>query len=547
MSNPRHNAESADQTEDMDIDSSELPADLDRHDLAIVSRDSPDWLSYIRALQETDIIILLTPVVIPRGQDTVVSDPFEPFGRALAKRHSRVRHVPYTTRNGITSTHLGFIKRGHVIILCFYVSPDRPLQNEIAETAFAVSDNKPCIIVVFRSSMDIQCIGPFPTMIHTTGYSVRTLEATAALIFGENLDLQGARPSGYSGAIPQQPGVWPVEQWDEVRDTSRVLDMWTECVSSRFAIQPQTLACLLRRPGYSKHYVVRDSSRGDILGFCATYLSYADRAGERLVASVALLFVQSANRHQGIGLSLHNHAINQLRTTRGVVRLQLGSTFPRILYGPPLGISLNEEWFRRRGWQLDRDYPGQGKIVHDLLLSFSDWRYEEDPFPPTTPSFRPCTQADMGQVLELVERTCLEQTKMGWFDQYATLMNGPNVKDVILGFADNAMVATALTYTPSCGSQISTNLPWAGQLGNDVGGVACICVHHIHPLLSQKIGFGAVFLSTLSRGLLDACVENLHNQGIKKMFIDEISEEVDTLLKLGFRKWAQYKDVWKDL
>lgn len=262
----------------------------------------------------------------------------------------------------------------------------------------------------------------------------------------------------------------------------------------------------------SRRAVVRNSDSGEVLGFCATYLSYADQAGERLIASIAFLFVRPANRQRGIGLSLHSHAISQLKRTRGVVRLQLGSTFPRILYGPPLDIPLNEAWFRRRGWQVNRDFPGQGRIVHDLILSFPDWRYQEDPFPPTTPSFRPCTQADMGQVLEIVEITCLEQAKMGWYDQYLSLMNGPNVKDVLLGFADNAMVATALTYTPSCGSQIASNLPWAGQIGNDVGGVTCICIHgklflsfrHACMLTSnsRSVGYGTIPLSWIMTGAI---------------------------------------------
>ncbi|KAG4437157.1 hypothetical protein IFR05_007359 [Cadophora sp. M221] len=546
MSTQRQDATASEDTDEMDIDSAEPsvppprpPADPSTDCLAIVLRDSPDWLAYIRALQETDVVILLTPVVTPISQDPAdITDPFEPFGRALARRHARIRHVPYTSRNGITSTHLGFIKRGHVIILCFAVSPDRPLRNEVADMTFAISDNKPCIVVVSCSPMDTDVPDRFPTVIQTDGYSPPTLETTAALIFGENLQSQVGRFGEYSGANPLQPGVWPVEQWNEARDISRVLDLWTTCVSSQFAMDQQTFATLLRRPGYAKHYVtrqavVRGSGSGDILGFCATYLSYADQAGERLIASVAFLFVRSAHRQRGIGLSLHSHAISQLKKTRGVVRLQLGSTFPRILYGPPLDIPLNEAWFRRRGWQVNRDVSGQGRIVQDLLLSFPDWRYKEDPFPPTTPSFRPCTQADMPQVLEIVEMTCLEQAKMGWFDQYMSLMNGPNVKDVVLGFADNAMVATALTYTPSCGSQISSNLPWAGQIGSDVGGVTCICVHP-----SRR--------DLILGGLLDACVENLHNQGMKKMFIDGIGEEANALLKLGFRKWAQYRDVWKD-
>jgi hypothetical protein len=91
-------------------------------------------------------------------------------------------------------------------------------------------------------------------------------------------------------------------------------------------------------------------------------------------------------------------------------------------------------------------------------------------------SFRLCTQEDMVGVLEIVEMTCARQAKMGWYDQYLSLMNGPNVKDVVIGVKNDTVVATALTYTPFCGSQIASNLPWAGRIVNDIGGVTCLCL-----------------------------------------------------------------------
>ncbi|PVH69968.1 hypothetical protein DL98DRAFT_437937 [Cadophora sp. DSE1049] len=48
---------------------------------------------------------------------------------------------------------------------------------------------------------------------------------------------------------------------------------------------------------------------------------------------------------------------------------------------------------------------------------------------------------------------------------------------MVLGFANNTRVATALTCTPSYGSQISLDLPRPGQIGNIVGGVTCIYIH----------------------------------------------------------------------
>jgi hypothetical protein len=64
-------------------------------------------------------------------------------------------------------------------------------------------------------------------------------------------------------------------------------------------------------------------------------------------------------------------------------------------------------------------------------------------------------------------------------------------------------------------------------------------------------------------GLLDAAIENLRSQGMTKIFIDGVTDDADILMQLGellntscvlfkadilgFREWAQYRDVWKDI
>src|SRR4051812_22451231 len=61
-------------------------------------------------LKEDDILLLLTPGVAPSlpsarsGLPGLPMDPFEPLGRALARHHPKIRHVPYLPRNGITGT-----------------------------------------------------------------------------------------------------------------------------------------------------------------------------------------------------------------------------------------------------------------------------------------------------------------------------------------------------------------------------------------------------------------------------------------------------------
>ncbi|APA08263.1 hypothetical protein sscle_03g030330 [Sclerotinia sclerotiorum 1980 UF-70] len=506
---------------------------------ATILRDSANFLTRIRSLDESDVLVLLTPIVVPVSRDvTDTSDPFECLGRALARRHAKVRHIPYTKRYGITSTHLGFIKRSHVIILCFVKQPQHRLQLENAEVLFAVSDHKPCIIMVCGDQTNLQDPIPFPTVILTSGYTAREMEDAAALIFGERESNPrlGLASSTSSETVPIRPRLWAVDEWNETRDVSSVLNLWTDNFDVRFSLDLESFVSLLRRPGYAKHYVVRHPKDGEVLGFCATYLSYVDRVGERLIASLAVLVVGKTCRQQGIGLSLHNHAIKQLGQSRGIIRFELGSTFPRLLYGPPLSssraLTVNDEWFRRRGWTLNRELQGQGQSVYDLILDFTKWNFrqsqQQEGF-----TFRQSVQEDMVKILLLVEEASIKQGNLGWFDQYSDLMNGPYVKDIILCLEGDQIIATALTYTPSCGSSISSNLPWAGRIGHDVGGVTCICVS---PQRKESIRLE----------LLNACIKKLYQQGMRRMFFDGVANDVDELKELGFEEWAKYRDVWKD-
>jgi GNAT superfamily N-acetyltransferase len=404
--------------------------------------------------------------------------------------------------DGITSTHRAFINRASLIILCL-VPREGSLPLNIADVLFAVSNDKPCIVVVVCSSMtEAQQEIPFPTIIRCENYSPAALESIATLLFDQALSEPLQRTPAtiedpYRQTLSSQtPRVWVVEEWIEERDIPGILDIWGYCFGAPFVIDQGKLSSLLRRPGYAKHYVVRNSEEG-LLGFCATFLQFVDREGENLIASLAILIVHPRYRHRGIGLSLYSHSITELRRTRGIIRLQLGSAFPRIFYGPP--NNMNDEWLRRRGWHLDRrDVPGKGQIVYDLILNITEWRYSASSGSSRL-VFRSCKQEDMQRVLQIVEYTSSRQARMCWYDQYWALMNGPNVKDVILALEDNEIVALALMYTPSCGSQVSTNLPWASIIGNDVGGVTCLCVSR-----KSSVFLSAFFCRNTRDGLASA-------------------------------------------
>ncbi len=163
-----------------------------------------------------------------------------------------------------------------------------------------------------------------------------------------------------------------MEVWDAERDQFEVSELWNQSLPEKFHLTRFRLYQLLRRDGYGMHYVVRDPQSCQILGFCATYTTYVDSGLERLVGSLAAIVVRPSYRGRGVGRSLHEHAIRQLTKTRGVDRLQLGSTFPRLLYGLPIELPA-EEWFRRRGWRTNLQQHGSGMEACDWLLRFDDW------------------------------------------------------------------------------------------------------------------------------------------------------------------------------
>ncbi|KAK3351712.1 hypothetical protein B0H65DRAFT_421032 [Neurospora tetraspora] len=511
-----------------------------------VIQDSPAYLPLSRSLKDGDILLLLTPAVAPRyatpnpetGHST--SDPFEPLGKALAKKHPWVRQVPYIPRNGITGTHVVHIRLAKSVVFVISGPPcfGQPPQVALAETVRSLCENRPLIVL---ACCNVRWLGPlessFPTVIQNSGFTPPELEAAADVMLGSVKQPHTAGPNVQNLILA--PKSWQVEAWNEHRDVSPAYELWCQCFPDNFRLTRSLFLSLLCRDGYAMHYVVREPGTTQLLGFCATYTTYIGSDSERLVGSLAALFVRPSYRQRGIGLSLHDHASRQLRKTRGVCRLQLGSTFPRLFYGVPME-NPSEDWFSRRNWPVkpQSTLPGAGQETCDWLLVFDDW-------PTTTQmhselTFRPCEFSEYHMVMEIVERESREKDNMGWYDQYAKLEGTMNIEDIVLGIEGQTIVAVALTYVKNTGSPVFEDLPWAGMISDDVGGVTCICISDQNPSVVK--GRDAVMLR-----LLDSCVHRFAQQGLKKMFIDAMKGGEEGFQSMGFQKWARYREVWRDV
>lgn len=454
------------------------------HAGATVVRDRASHIPFSKILENGDIVLLLTPVV-PPVDSAPGRDPFEPLGRGLAKYHPWVRHVPYTAQGGITSTHVGFIKRAKVIVFVITgpTSTGQPSQVDLSSIVQLIGDHRPHVVVACCSVQTLEpAVASFSTVLELPGYSSQNLEVGADVLF---LGRSTQPPPPPEIPILQKPIIqhtWTVTDWSQ-RDVPAIHDLWCQCMPPQFKLTHFRLMRVLQRDGYAKHFVVREPGTTLLLGFCATYITYLDSKGESLVGSVAAIFVRASHRGQGIGRILHDEAMRGFKKTRGVNRLQLGSTFPRLLYGVPIGHP-SEEWFERRGWKTDCTGPGTGQEVSDWLLAFNEW--PTGGFPPIGVSFRPCGFTDFDRVLEIVERESQRNGNMAWYDQYAKLADTMSMTDIVLGFRGDKIVASAITYVEHSENPSAEDLPWAGSISDDTGGVTCICITGKPELVSFK-------------------------------------------------------------
>ncbi|KAL6855786.1 hypothetical protein J3F83DRAFT_456652 [Trichoderma novae-zelandiae] len=488
-------------------------------------------------------VLLLTPVVVPPVGNNPADDrdPFEILGQSISGRNIPIRHVPYTKTQGITGVHVAFIKRARavVFVITHLADPDGPLQLGLAELVARICESRPLITLVCcdlagRNISSTQ----FRTLVHIAGYTnAELLFAAALLLDGDSrstvpVDTGTLAPAPSDSTEP----AWSVRPWVAERDLTETCALWQACLPRQFHLSASALGSLLKRDGYALHYIVREPTGGSLVGFCAAYATFADSSDVALIGSIGAVIVRAAYRGQGIGSCLHDAAMNKLYRVRGVQRLHLGTTFPRLFCGLTAEMADASQWFARKGWPVNTQGHGdQGGIVTDWILRFTSLAGVVIPY--SGLGFRLCHETDAHHVLDIEHRPPATTSHgFGWYDQYARTLNSEYISDIIVAFDSATIVATAITYIPGQQSPAATDLPWPGSLNSNVGGVTCICI--------RDAGGSR---DTIMACLLYACYQTLSEKGMAGMYVDGVSFGDDVLVSLGFQKWAEYRPVWREM
>jgi GNAT superfamily N-acetyltransferase len=446
--------------------------------------DHQGWIPIQNNLADEGLILLLTPAVVHLDQSLGnASDPFEPLGKALARTHPWIRHVPYTKEFGITGIHMEFIERARVVIfvLTGFSTEEGVFQLELAEAARKVCKGRPLVLVACCevSEEGAREYG-FPTIIQCPGYFATDLQAIAVLLTSE-------RPTTVvtltTGDAPPPPA-WSLMKLDYDKDLPEIHAIWEACMPFKFHLDHSTLGSLLKRDGYAMHYIIREPQNGSVIGFCATFVTFMDSSGDRLLGSIAAIMVLEEFRGKGIGRLLHDFVVKKLSKIRGVGVIQLGSTFPRLLYGLPVPET-HAEWFEKRSWNMKESTPGKGRRVLDWLLRFADHPVPDLPSAGLT--FRPYQLTDYQKVIEMANKESQKRCGFGWYDQYAKTMDSCYMNDIVVGLEGEILVAAAITYFPNDGSPCGADIPWPASTGQKIGGVSCICIKSEFPSTIQTM------------------------------------------------------------
>ncbi len=257
-------------------------------------RDLRHWLPISSHLTSDDDICLLTPVVKPLSllYGNIPVDPFETLGKALAARHPRVRHSPYTS-HGITANHCAFIKHSAVVILVTSNALKNREQLIFADHVAQLAEGKPVIALAACDPCDLIADRTFPTYVCMYEYTAPALETAAASLFDE-FQAQGVLPLEVPGSTPYRlQHKWQIDIWDKRKDLYGSIDLWKLALGKNWPLDASSMSQMLDRPNKACHFAVHDPKTSELLGLCATYIIEAGPQGpERyLVASLAVLIV----------------------------------------------------------------------------------------------------------------------------------------------------------------------------------------------------------------------------------------------------------------
>lgn len=515
-----------------------------------VLRDQKHYLPLSKVLQPEDSLLLLTPLVKPLPASAAfrqftqatreqslspkpdyAAEPlvmtgekvFREFGQLLAKqRNGKVLHASYTT-NGVRPQHEALVERAKAVIVVTADAGRNKYQAafakhisilcRFAEDSEGKIHEKPCVVAAVSSPFDFVMDKSIGTYLCSFDFTETALQALARRLY-EDPKTKSAPETTHSARRPSQARQhWLVENYRDDRDKT-ALDSLLSAVrgpsrqSSSLLRWTAASTWLLHDDMVEEtHFVVRNSSTKELIGFCATYFYK-----ENLTGAIAAIIVSPARRHQSVGHSLHDRAIRALLQKQGIKQINLGTRLPNVFPGLPT-IDVNEnkrlsQWFSKLGWK-----TSQAKAVCRLIIpNLSTWeapdglgqslaaidiKYDLVHGEEYAESVMKHVQANAGADVQVMYKMAL-RNKEG-----CAIIRGKRI-------SDGGIVASVLVYRNQ--SKLARLIPQVQDRETNTGGIG-----------STVMGMEVDNRASLLQGLVLLGARQLKKQGIKSLLLDYVS------------------------
>lgn len=158
-------------------------------------QSSSSSLEALGSLPADQLVILFTPAIPREGSR---EDPFEVLGRALSKRHARVRHVPFVAKVGLTDLHAAWVRKAGAIIVVncdpALLIDTKATGNMSSQTKFAAQVSDTLQALRGSSKIPLSCVHISPSsaapasitgydnLIVCSSYSVANMEKAASML-----------------------------------------------------------------------------------------------------------------------------------------------------------------------------------------------------------------------------------------------------------------------------------------------------------------------------------------------------------------------------
>lgn len=539
-----------------------------------VVRDRHQYLPLSKVLLPEDEILLLTPLVKPlpasaafkqfteetrerslsprpnyATDNSVMTGErvFRNFGRYLARRRNgRVMHTSYTA-NGVRPQHEALLERAKAVIVITADAGRNKYQAafakhismlcRLAEDAEGRPAQKPYIVAAVSSPFDFATDTSIGTYLCSYDFTETALQSLVRVLYeGQTQSTALPDPSVRVRRPSQVRQHWLVEGYRNDRDKDALN---TLLAAARAPSRPSS--SLLKYASAEtfllandlieeSHFVVRNSSTGELIGFCATYYLRQDKVGH-----IGAIIVSPSRRHQSVGHSLHDRAIRALLQKEGATTIKLGSRFPNVFPGVPSTDAAEHRklthWFAKLGWKASHPIS----TIHRMAISdLSNWDAPEGLGQSLAVTNIKYDLVHGEEYADSVLKHVQANAGTDVSAMYTLALSNKEDCAIIRGkrISDGSIVASVLLYRNQ--STLATFIPQVQDTKIVTGGIG-----------SAVMAASLENKASLLQGLILLGARQLKKQGVKSLLLDYVDDPLGLsgLKLMGFNESQTFEEL----